>query len=429
MSTFTSLYFQVHQPYRLKDLRVTHIGAGEALYFDDEKNRAIFRKVAEKCYLPANAVLLELLRHNKDFAVSFSISGVFLDQCHAYGEDVLDSFRALAKTEQVEFLAETYYHSLSAVASLEEFCAQVKKHADAIEELFGKRPTILRNTELIYRNELAEIARRMGFRGILAEGADALLRDRTANIPYTPAPVTLNKQQCKQITAHRVERHVGRHAAFTGKPQARTPKDMHVLLKNYRLSDDVAFRFSDKSWIGFPLFTETFAQWIAESPGHCVNLFMDYETFGEHQWADTGIFDFLRTLPDALKKKGVRTLTVSDVLKHWKPGNEQIFDAPEFMSWADTERDLSAWQGNEIQRSALQALYALETAVKATGDLGLLETWRRLQTSDHFYYMCTKYWNDGDVHKYFSPYDSPYEAYRRFSHALCDLQLRLEKHA
>jgi alpha-amylase len=422
-SPLICFYFQVHQPYRLRDLRVTDIGQDDLQYFDEEKNRAIFRKVAEKCYLPANALMLELLQNHPDFAIAYSISGTFLDQCREYGPDVLESFRKLAATGRVEFLAETYYHSLSALKSLEEFCLQVSKHVQTIEELFGQTPQFFRNTELIYRNELAHVARLMGFRGVLAEGADHLLDGRSPNQPFIPPTFRLARNMEKTISKFR--------------PLPQRQEDIHVLLKNYRLSDDVAFRFSDKSWIGFPLNAETFTDWLTSSGGHSVNLFMDYETFGEHQWADTGIFDFLGALPRIWEERGIKAATPSQVLDSYlrrsapqekslrAVSSLDIYDAHQFISWADLERDLSAWLGNRIQHASFDALYDLEHPVKESNDPVLLDIWRKLQTSDHLYYMSTKYWSDGDVHKYFSPYESPYEAYRRFSHALCDLKLRL----
>lgn len=411
-SPLLCFYFQVHQPYRLKDLRVREIGNGTMQYFDDEKNAAIFRKVAEKCYLPTNALMLELLERHPDFAISYSLSGVFLDQCEAYGPDVLESFKALARTGKVEFLAETYYHSLSAIKSLPEFCQQVSKHVNKIEELFGQTPSIFRNTELIYNNEIAQIVKQMGFKGIIAEGADHLLRHRSPNDPYRTPEFQLSPEKEEAIRKNR--------------PLKNASDSIHVLLKNYRLSDDVAFRFSDTNWASFPLMSNTYADWLQGNAGHSVNLFMDYETFGEHQWEHTGIFNFLRTLPEECAKRGIKAATPSTVLKLWNPSFDTgIYDAHNTISWADTERDLSAWLGNHIQNSAMDAIFALEDAIKATGDADLLETWRKLLTSDHFYYMCTKYWSDGDVHKYFSPYESPYEAYRRFSHALCDLKARI----
>lgn len=416
MNPSICLYFQVHQPYRLRDLRVTEIGT-DTEYFDKEKNQAVFRKVAEKCYLPTNALMLDLLKNYPDFHISYSLSGVFLDQCNEYGIDVLDSFKTLASTGKVEFLAETYYHSLSALISLKEFCDQVSLHMEKIHELFGQTPQIFRNTELVYNNEIAHIARLMGFRGILAEGADHLLSGRSPNVPYVPPLFRLSRTAEKTIAEHR--------------PLPKRAKDISILLKNYRLSDDIAFRFSDRSWIGFPLSAETFTTWLTASGGHSVNLFMDYETFGEHQWADTGIFDFLRALPGIWQELGIQSAIPSKVIDIWKQkkGPTDTYDAHAVVSWADIERDLSAWQGNQIQDAAFESIYNLEEAIKQQGDETLLNDWRKLQTSDHFYYMCTKYWSDGDVHKYFSPYESPYEAYRRYSHALCDLQHRLGSHS
>lgn len=411
-SPLFSFYFQVHQPYRLRDLRITEIGSANLNYFDTEKNHAVFRKVAEKCYLPANKLMLELLQRHPNFSIAYSLSGVFLDQCEEYGEDVLESFRKLANTGRVEFLAETYYHSLSYLTSPTEFCEQVEKHVAKIKKLFKQTPKIFRNTELVYCNEIAEVARLMGFNGILAEGADHILDGRSPNLPYVPPKFDLPKDKKKIASKHRIR-----------KPS----KEIKILLKNYRLSDDVAFRFSDKSWVGFPLDAETFTEWAQASGGHCTNLYMDYETFGEHQWEDTGIFDFLRTLPRLWEEWGIKTVIPSDVIKAWGANDCEVFDAHTYVSWADIERDLSAWRGNRIQDSAFAELYKLEPVIKKTGDAELLNTWRKLQTSDHFYYMCTKYWNDGDVHKYFSPYDSPYEAYRRYSHALCDLKSKLIK--
>ena len=404
-------YFQVHQPYRLRDLRVTEIGTGNVDYFDHEKNAAVFRKVAEKCYLPANRLMLDLLKAYPEFRIAYSLSGVFLDQCEEYGQDVLDSFRALAATGKVEFLAETYEHSLSSMRSLGEFCAQVKRHLQKIERLFGVTPTTFRNTELIYSNAIAQTARLMGFSAILAEGWDPVLAGRSPNVPYAPPRFDLPREQEEIITAHRHH------------PSPR--ETIHVLLKNYRLSDDVAFRFSNRSWAGFPLYAETYTDWLQGSGGHSVNLFMDYETFGEHQWADTGIFDFLAALPRIWQERGIRTLTPKQVVEAWD-GKTDVYDAHAPLSWADLERDLSAWLGNHIQQTSHDQLFALEDAVKASGDEKLLADWRRLQTSDHLYYMCTKYWSDGDVHKYFSPYESPYEAYRRYSHALHDLKVRAD---
>ena len=405
------LYFQVHQPYRLRDLRITEIGQGDIDYFDRVKNEQVFRKVAEKCYLPANKLMLDLVETYPDFRVSYSLSGVFLDQCKEYGPDVLVSFQKLAATGKVEFLAETYYHSLASIISLEEYCFQISKHFHTIEELFGMTPKVFRNTELIYNNEIAQIARLMGFHGIIAEGADAMLQGRNPNDLFRPPTFRLPAHREKIIRDHR--------------PLPKRARNIAVLLKNYKLSDDVAFRFSDKSWVGYPLDAHTFTDWLMQSGGHSANLFMDYETFGEHQWEDTGIFDFLRSLPGIWEERGIEAVTPSQVIAGWKKDDAHEYDIHNTISWADMERDLSAWTGNHIQDAALHSIYALEEQVKATQNPQLIENWRKLLTSDHFYYMCTKYWSDGDVHKYFSPYDSPYEAYRRYSHALHDLRARL----
>ena len=416
MDTNISFYFQVHQPYRLRDIRITDIGNEDLDYFDHEKNEAVFRKVAEKCYLPANKLMLELLNKHPDFRIAYCLSGIFLDQCEDYGKDVLNSFKELAKTGRVEFLAETYYHSLSYLRSLEEFVQQVTKHVKKIEKIFGQKPRMFRNTELIYNNEIANVARLMGFEGVLAEGTDRDLDGRNPNDPYKSPVFDLPKESEKIIKKNR--------------PFKKAKDEITVLLKNYKLSDDVAFRFSDRSWVGFPLDAHKFTDWIMGNAGHCINLFMDYETFGEHQWEDTGIFDFLRELPVIWKDREIGTLTPSEVMDLWNEDWEMDkYDIHHYISWADTERDLSAWQGNKIQDASLSALFDLEELVKKINNPKLTEMWRKLQTSDHFYYMCTKYWNDGDVHKYFSPYDSPYEAYRRYSHALCDLRKRLEDHA
>lgn len=404
-------YFQVHQPYRLADLRYTDIGQNRE-QFDAELNRKIFRKVAEKCYLPANALMLELVQAYPDFHIAYSLSGVFLDQCEEYGPDVLESFKALARTGKVEFLAETYHHSLSSLASYAEFCDQVTDQVRKIEKFFGQTPTVFRNTELIYCNEFAHVARLMGFKGMIAEGADHLLNGRSPNSLFVPPRFRLPAKVESTIRAHR--------------PLEMRSESMHLLLKNYKLSDDMAFRFGNKGWECHPLSAHTFTDWIQAGGGQTANLFMDYETFGEHQWADTGIFEFLRALPKVWQERGIKALTPSQTIDRYAGTHaHDTYDAHNHVSWADTERDLSAWLGNHMQRSALAALFALEDAVKESGNDELLATWRRLQTSDHLYYMCTKYWSDGDVHKYFSPYDSPYEAYRRFSHALEDLRLRL----
>ncbi len=387
------LYFHVHQPYRMRKYSVFDIGHN-LHYFDEEKNREVLRKVATKCYLPANNIMLELINKYKDtdrkFKVSYSITGVILEQFERYEPAVLESFRKLAATGCVEFVSETYYHSLAFLYSKDEFKSQVEMHRQKIKSLFGQEPTVFRNTELIYNNELGKFLESMGFTATLTEGADHIMVWRNPNY------------------VHRIQ-----------------DGTMRLLLKNYKLSDDIAFRFGQKSWNEYPLSVDKYAQWIHASDGHAVNLFMDYETFGEHQWEDTGIFEFLRSLPDALfKNPGTTFLTVSELARYEPVGELDIHN---FISWADIERDLSAWKGNHMQDSALSELYAIETAVKESRNAALLEDWRKLTTSDHFYYMCTKYFNDGDVHKYFNPYETPYESYINFMNILNDVVHRLNR--
>jgi alpha-amylase len=384
-------YFQVHQPFRLRRYSVFDT---DRHYFDDAKNAEICRKVAQKCYLPANRMLLEAIRvHEGRFKVAFSITGVALDQFQQYAPEVIETFQQLNATRCVEFLDETYYHSLSFLYSREEFRSQVELHRDLIKKLFGQEPRVFRNTELIYNNDLAHFVSHMGYDAVLAEGADQVLGFRSPNHVYRPP-----------------------HAP-----------NLKLLLKNYRLSDDIAFRFSNRNWEQWPLTAEKFAQWVNQinGNGQVCNLFMDYETFGEHQWAETGIFDFMRHLPGEVMRSSNENQFVkpSESIDRFDPVGE--IDVPHMISWADTERDLSAWLGNAMQSNALHELYKLEGALKEKGDEQLLADWRKLTTSDHFYYMCTKYWADGDVHKYFSPYESPYDSYINFMNVLDNVQTRL----
>jgi len=384
-------YFQVHQPYRLRRYSVFD---SDPYYFDDYKNAEIMRKVANKCYQTSNRLLLDLIRRNDGrFRVSYCISGVAVDQFAEYCPEVLDSFRELVSTGCVELLAETYYHSLAFLYSREEFRHQVVSHAAKMEEVFGYRPRVFRNTELIYNNDLAHYVEELGYQGILAEGADYILGYRSPNFIYTP---------------------LGTHG-------------IRLLLKNYRLSDDIAFRFSNRSWSEWPLTAEKFARWVNQvnGNGYVVNLFMDYETLGEHQWEDTGIFQFMSKLPEViLEHSDNNFLTLSETINSYQPSG--MLDIPHMISWADMERDLSAWLGNSMQSNALHELYRLERQIKDTGDPMLLHDWRRLQTSDHFYYMCTKWFSDGDVHKYFNPYESPYDSYINFMNVLDNIRQRVK---
>jgi len=426
-------YFQVHQPFRIRPYQVQHIGE-HAEYFDDEKNREIFRKVAEKCYLPSNALLLELCKRHPEFRASFSLSGVFLDQCELWGQDVLDSFKKLVDTGQIEILSETAYHSLAGMYSKKEFSEQIHKHREMVKEHFGVEPKVFRNTELIYTNEIAEYIRLMGFEGIIAEGADHILGWRTPNHLYQALNCKLPKEIQALARKYNINqtrtKPTGRRTKSVAKRNRRlTQRQIPLLLKNYKLSDDIAFRFSNQGWKEHPLSTEKFASWVDEAPGETINLFMDYETFGEHQWEDTGIFAFLEHLPNALRDRNIGFKNPSEIIDEFTPVAEIDMHHP--VSWADMERDLSAWSGNDIQQAALQAIYDLEAKLEDIKKQQpenfdqLLDTWRKLQTSDQFYYMCTKHWADGDVHKYFSPYDSPYDAYIYFMNALSDFEGRL----
>lgn len=387
--TDVCLYFQVHQPYRLAKYTLFDIGKHKS-YYDERKNKEIMQKVARKCYLPANQTLLKIIKKHPEFKASFSISGTAIEQFEKYAPNVLKSFKQLANTGKIEFLAETSHHSLSSLFDKNEFRQQIKQHEKLIKKHFGQKPKVFRNTELIYNNEIAQEAERLGYKAILAEGWDAILGWRSPNYVYSP----------------------------TG------TKKIKLLLKNYKLSDDIAFRFSNKKWDGYPLTAEKYAEWIAPILGDTINLFMDYETFGEHQWEDTGIFNFLEHLPNELKKHNIKFHHPSDLIKH---ETKDTLDIPRTISWADTERDTSAWLGNKMQQAAIKQVYKLKDKIFATGDEELIEKWRKLTTSDHYYYMCTKWFNDGDVHKYFSPYETPYECYINFMNVIQDLEKRAIK--
>ena len=386
------LYFQVHLPWRLKVYRFFNIGKDHN-YLDDFTNRAIMQKVARQCYLPMNALLLKLIKENKGaFKCSFSITGSAVEQFRAYAPEVLDSFRALAETGCVEFLAETYSHSLAALSSKEDFVEQVKLHSKMIKDEFGKKPVAFRNTELIYSDQIGEMVAGLGFKTILAEGAKHVMGWKSPNYIYTNA----------------------------------IDNSLRVLLRNYKLSDDIAFRFSNQGWDQYPLTADKFAQWVKEDNGDVVNLFMDYETFGEHQKADTGIFDFMKAMPAAVLSKGdICFSTVSEAAKSSQPVG--VLHCPHVMSWADEERDVTAWLGNELQNEAFSKLYALKDKVKALKSADYEYVWNFMQTSDHFYYMATKWLSDGDVHSYFNPYGSSYEAFINYMNVLSDFEIEIDK--
>jgi len=390
------LYFQVHQPFRLRIYRFFDIGVSHD-YYHELNNRTLLQRIARKCYLPMNALLKKLIQQwgPERFSVAFAISGTALEQMEVYAPEVLESFQGLYQTGGVELIGETYAHSLASLKSRKEFERQVKKHTKTLESLFGAKPKVFRNTELVYYDEVAQWVSAMGFEAMLAEGADTLLGWRSPNYLYESAAAPLK-----------------------------------LLLRNYKLSDDIAFRFSNRSWEAYPLTAEKFAEWISAIPSEqrLINLFMDYETFGEHQWAETGIFEFFEAwVNKMLSEERARFLTPSEVLKRHEPAAKISVPMP--LSWADSERDLTAWLGNELQIDAFETLYALEPLIETVTSPALHRDWLRLQTSDHFYYMCTKFFSDGDVHKYFNPYNSPYEAYVTYMNVLSDFRERLEQEA
>jgi alpha-amylase len=399
MSKSIVLYLHAHQPWRLRHYTIFD-AARTHNYFDTDdgdanSNHRVLAKVAEKSYIPTNALLKKLLTEHEGFKVNLSITGVLLEQLENWAPDVLASFQDLVATGKVEIAAETYHHSLAFFYHREEFENQVAMHREKIQHLFGQTPKVFRNTELAYNNDLAHWAESAGYEGILAEGWDPVLGWRSPNFVYRPTGTS----------------------------------NIKLLLKNYKLSDDIAFRFGDHDWKEWPLTADKFCHWLNEThDADIFNLFMDYETFGEHQWEDKGIFDFLEHLPRLWEQSGNRFLSFSDVISQFEPKDE--VDVPYTVTWADTERDLTAWLGNNMQQQAINELYELSRKIMATNDLKLIDDWRRLQTSDHFYYMCTKWFNDGDVHAYFSPYGSPYDAFINYMNVYHDMLWRLrEVHA
>jgi alpha-amylase len=389
MKKSVCLYFQVHQPTRLRTYRFFDIGK-DSHYYDDFANRTILKRVAQKCYLPMNALLLEAIKASKGkLKLAFSISGSALEQFDRYAPEVIESFKALADTGKVEFLCETYYHSLSSLASPSEFQHQVLKHKAAVEKYLGVTPVTFRNTELIYSDDIARQVYDLGFKTMLTEGARHIMGWQSANYVYTAAS---------------------------------QPK-LRLLLRNYGLSDDVAFRFSDRNWSEWPLTTEKFVGWLDEADGDIVNLFMDYETFGEHQNEESGIFDFMKALPKAVLAAGHDFVTPAQAVKNIKPAAS--IEVPDPISWADEERDLSAWLGNELQQEAYNKLYCLTEKLAIVNDPDLWADFGHLQESDHLYYMCTKFFSDGEIHKRFSPYATPYEAFINYMNVLSDFIIRL----
>ena len=390
------LYLHIHQPVRYREYSIFDVGNDSNYYYDKyegrQSNERIFRKVAEKSYYPMLDLLLENMKRHKEFKVSFSITGTWLEQAQMWGPELIDKIREMVKMGQAEIVGETYYHSLAFFYNMDEFKDQVKMHSEIIEKLFGVKPKVFRNTEFAYNDSLAHWADEAGYKGILAEGWDKVLGWRSPNHVYKPVG-------CNKI---------------------------RLLLKNYRLSDDIAFRFSNRAWSEWPLTVPKYQQWVDNDclRGNLINLFMDFETFGEHQWKDTGIFDFMNTLiPSWLSEYENKFVTVSEACDLEEPEGE--ISMPETITWADTERDLSAWLSNHMQWSAMDAIYGMRDQILATKDGKLISDWRHMTTSDQPYAMCTKYWNDGDVHAYFSAYASPYEAFMYYMNVIRDIEYRL----
>lgn len=394
-----TLYLHVHQPYRVREYSVFDTAIDHNYFADPDplsnhNNEKIFKKVADKSYRPMNSLLEKILADHPEFKVSLSITGTFIDQASAWAPDVLESFQRLVHTGRVEIVSETYYHSLAFFYSRTEFERQVEAHKAKIKEIFGVETSVFRNTELAYNDELAQWADAYGFKGILAEGWDPILDWRSPNFVYQPEGT----------------------------------QNIALLLKNYKLSDDLAFRFSNRGWQEWPLTVDKYNSWVESSiyDQPLVNLFMDYETFGEHQWEDTGIFNFFEEFVSRWLSNPDNTFyTVSEAIDSNKPVG--TLSMPQTVTWADSERDLTAWLGNSLQHEAMRHLYSLEDDILRSGDGELISDWRKLQTSDHAYYMCTKWFTDGDVHAYFSPYNSPYDAFLYYMNAIRDVRWRLHE--
>jgi alpha-amylase len=385
-------YFQVHQPPQLRRYSVFDT---DRHYFDEHKSAETCRNLAQTCYLPANRALLETIRaQGGRFRIAYSITGTALGQIEQYAPEALAGFQELNASGCVEFLDETHYHSLSFLYSREEFRAQVEMHRRKIKQLFGQEPRVFRNTELIYNNDLAHFVSHMGYDGIVIAGAEQTLGHRSPNAVYSPP-------------------HSSR---------------LKLLLKNHQLSDDIELRFGDRNWEQWPLTADKFAKWVSQinGSGQLCNVFLNYSALGLRQPDSTGIFDFLRHLPAAVMQNGDNVfLTPSQICDTHASIGE--IDVPHMISWADEEHDLSPWLGNAMQSNALHELYKIEGAMKEKGDEQLLSDWRNLTASDHFYYMCTKYWAEGDPHKHQSPYESPYDSYINFMNVLDNVQMRLRE--
>ncbi len=398
--------FEVHQPYRLRrdffwENRIfKRLKKAELFdyYFDHLMNEEIFDRTARKCYFPSNRILLEQIdkhkKERKQVRVSFSLSGIFLEQCEKYDKDLLETFKQLAETDCVEFLSQTYYHSLASLyPDKEEFIEQVEAHQQIMKDLLGYTPTVFENTELLYNNAVAGTVEKLGYKGIFTEGVERILHGKSPNYLYTP-------KDCKRIK---------------------------ILLRNYKLTDDIGFRFSARWWNEWPLTADKYASWLAGTPGNVICIFPDYETFGEHHWPETGIHDFLRHLPsEVLKWWQLHMATPSQVVEKYASAGE--IDVPELggtVSWADLERDASCWLGNTMQWAYYTSLRKLEPFVKETSDKEFLKLWRYMQTSDHLYYMFTSGGGPGEVHSYFSSFDTPTDAFVTAQATITDFENRV----
>ncbi len=404
--TDVMLIFEVHQPHRIKkdffwENRIfRHVKKEEFFeyYFDKEGNKEIFDRASRKCYFPSNNILLELIdrykNDKKKVKVSFSVSGVFLEQCEMFNTDLLETFKQLAETGCVEFLSQTYFHSLASLyPERDEFIEQVKMHQQVMKDLLDYTPTVFENTELLYNNAVARTVEKLGYKGIFTEGVERILQGKSPNYLYSP----------------------------------KDSKKIKVLLRNYKLTDDIGFRFSARWWNEWPLTADKYANWLSSTPGECITIFPDYETFGEHHWPETGIHDFLRHLPsEILKWWNLHMSTPSEVADKYTSSGE--LDVPELggtVSWADLERDASCWLGNAMQWAYYTSLRRLEPLVKETEDEQFLKTWRYFQTSDHLYYMFTSGGGPGEVHSYFSPFGTPADAFVTAQAAILDFENRV----
>ena len=386
-------YFQIHQPYRLKKYRFFDIG-NDHYYYDDFANDDIITHIAERSYIPMAHTLLQMIEQsNGEFRCAISITGTAVEQLQQYVPEFIELLKKLAKTGCVEFLSETYSHSLAALTEPDEFIRQVRAHDKLIHELFGQEPKIFRNTELIYDDEIASIISAMGFKGALTEGAKHILGWKSPDFMYCAASA---------------------------------PK-LKLLLKNDKLSDAISRNFSNSEWDEYPLTADKYMEWIAALPEdhQIINIFLSMETFGEFQPSESGIFEFMKALPRFAAEKGISFITPSDAVLKLKPVDSLSVPYP--MSWADEARDVSAWKGNNLQKEALAKLYSVTERVNLCSDRRLKQDWEYLQSSDHFFYMSTKNLADGTVHASFSPYESPYFAFTNYMNVLADFLVRVEE--